>query len=351
MTLKYEEGMDLTEFFFEMESAMKLSAEATNSVMSDEQKTLYLYHSLPDAWKPELAVWKGSRKYIPYEDLKRHIETKVHHEIARNRYVLKQVTQESNETRQEKALQAAAPKTTPTTLQAPPTMEAALVSSMKCTFDSLNSDVSLAAHEAAHDPVWTIDSGCTRHVTANPQWFEKRIPTAGKAITVGGNHQIPIKGTGDVKMKIKDTKGKEQIITLNNVLYAPGLSLNLLSVRQAAEDDFKINFPNAKKCVLFFAHRTKIKAKTGEGTGLYQFQASSAIEYPEAYVTISGKPDNILLWHKRMGHPNFRIMQDLNKADTVTDMSLSNFDPNKNYFCSSCTYAKAHRNPFNKRTV
>ncbi|GMF25018.1 unnamed protein product [Phytophthora lilii] len=42
MTLKYEEGMDLTAFFFEMESAMKLSAEATNSVMSDEQKTLYL---------------------------------------------------------------------------------------------------------------------------------------------------------------------------------------------------------------------------------------------------------------------------------------------------------------------
>ncbi|GMF36384.1 unnamed protein product [Phytophthora lilii] len=150
------------------------------------------------------------------EDLKRHIETKVHHELARNRYVLKQGTPESKETRQEKALQATAPKTTPTALQAP-TVEAALVSSMKCTFHGRNKfhgrrsndetnnreygiitfttldlthetpDVSLAAHEAAHDPVWTIDSGCTRHVTANPQWFEKLIPTAGKAITVGGN--------------------------------------------------------------------------------------------------------------------------------------------------------------------
>ncbi|KAE9180793.1 hypothetical protein PF004_g24738 [Phytophthora fragariae] len=38
---------------------------------------------------------EGSRKYIPYEDLKRNIETKVQNELARNRYVLKQGTPES----------------------------------------------------------------------------------------------------------------------------------------------------------------------------------------------------------------------------------------------------------------
>ncbi|POM66348.1 Hypothetical protein PHPALM_17799 [Phytophthora palmivora] len=49
--------------------------------------------------------------------------------------------------------------------------------------------------------------------------------------TVGGNHQIPSKGTGDVKMKIKDTKGKERIIVLNDVLYAPDQRFNQFSVR------------------------------------------------------------------------------------------------------------------------
>ncbi|POM75772.1 Hypothetical protein PHPALM_7082 [Phytophthora palmivora] len=67
--------------------------------------------------------------------------------------------------------------------------------------------------------------------------------------TVGGNHQIPSKGTGDVKMKIKDTKGKERIIVLNDVLYAPDQRFN----------QFSINFPNAKKCVLFLAHYVKFK--------------------------------------------------------------------------------------------
>ncbi|KAG3245405.1 hypothetical protein PI124_g9856 [Phytophthora idaei] len=110
----------------------------------------------------------------------------------------------------------------------------------------------------------------------------------GRSITVGGNHQIPIKGSGDVKLKVKGNKGKEQVIALTNVLYAPELKYNLLLVRQAVENDFKITFPNAKKCVLFFAHRTKIEANTGDGSHLYQFWASPADTNQEAHVATSG---------------------------------------------------------------
>ncbi|KAL4102534.1 hypothetical protein PRIC1_006279 [Phytophthora ramorum] len=134
MALKYEEGSDLMAFIIDLEESMKAAAEATNSVLSDEQKSLYLYHSLPTEWKPELAVWKGSRKFIPYEDLKRHIETKVQNELARNRYVLRQGTPESKETRAERALQATAPIPMPADLQIPAKMETALVASLKCTY-------------------------------------------------------------------------------------------------------------------------------------------------------------------------------------------------------------------------
>ncbi|GMF31026.1 unnamed protein product [Phytophthora lilii] len=227
------------------ESAMKSSAQATNSVMSDEQKTLYLYHSLPDTWKPELAGGLERQSQVhSVRNRNGNRNSSSERFQGRNKFHGRRSNDETNN------------------------REYGIIAITTLDLTRVTPDVNLAA------PVWTIDSGCTRHVTANPQWFEKLIPTAGKAITVGGNHQIPIKGTGDVKMKIKDTKGKEQSITLNNVLYAPGLEFNLLSVRQAVEDDFKINFPNAKKCVLFFAHRTKFEAKTGEGTRLYQFQAS-----------------------------------------------------------------------------
>ncbi|ETN05340.1 hypothetical protein PPTG_14100 [Phytophthora nicotianae INRA-310] len=100
--------------------------------MSDQQKSLYLYHALPEEWKSDMTVWKGTRKYISYEDLKRNIETKVHHELARNRYVLKQGTPESRETRAEKAMKATIPEPAPA--PADPKEESALVSSMNCTF-------------------------------------------------------------------------------------------------------------------------------------------------------------------------------------------------------------------------
>ncbi|POM81907.1 LOW QUALITY PROTEIN: Hypothetical protein PHPALM_66 [Phytophthora palmivora] len=106
-------------------------------------------------------------------------------------------------------------------------------------------------------------------------------PTVGKAITVGGNHQIPTKGTGGMKMKIKDTKGE-------------GAS----HLRQAVGNDYKINFPNAKKCVMFFAHCVKFEAKTGGGRLRYQFQSKSTDSDQGAHVATSGTSNNVLLWHK-----------------------------------------------------
>ncbi|KAG6596063.1 Hydroxyacylglutathione hydrolase [Phytophthora cinnamomi] len=149
-------------------------------------------------------------------------------------------------------------------------------------------ELSRSALESDHDLTWTVDSGCTRHVTSTPKWFKTLKPTAEKAITIGGNRQIPIEGTGDVEMKIKDIKGKERSTALNDVLYAPDLKFNLISVRQTVGNDFKINFPNAKKRVLFFARRIKFEAKTVDGKSLYQFQPKPTDSDQEANVATSG---------------------------------------------------------------
>ncbi|KAE8894788.1 hypothetical protein PF005_g19524 [Phytophthora fragariae] len=53
-------------------------------------------------------------------------------------------------------------------------------------------ELSLTALEFDHDPMWTVNSVCTRHVTANSTWFPNLKPTAGKPITVGENHQFPL---------------------------------------------------------------------------------------------------------------------------------------------------------------
>ncbi|KAG3075976.1 hypothetical protein PI125_g21633 [Phytophthora idaei] len=58
MEIKYEEGSDLTEFFLMLKNAM----------MTEGQKSLHLFHSMPKSWKNDLRIWKSQRKYIPYAE-------------------------------------------------------------------------------------------------------------------------------------------------------------------------------------------------------------------------------------------------------------------------------------------
>ncbi|EGZ21757.1 hypothetical protein PHYSODRAFT_496377, partial [Phytophthora sojae] len=113
MEIKYEEGSDLSEFFVKLETAMKAASEATESVMTEGQKSIYLFHSMPKSWKDDLRVWKDQRKYIPYKDLKQSIEGKVRDLQAQERYTLAKGTPEMTATKSERALVAAGPTITP----------------------------------------------------------------------------------------------------------------------------------------------------------------------------------------------------------------------------------------------
>ncbi|POM68744.1 Hypothetical protein PHPALM_15054 [Phytophthora palmivora] len=98
MEIKYEEGLDLTEVFLTLENAMKPATESTEIVMSETQKSIYLFHAMPKSWNNDLSLRKGQRKYIPYGDLKRSTEG--------NRYTLSKGTPEWSVIVNERALVA-----------------------------------------------------------------------------------------------------------------------------------------------------------------------------------------------------------------------------------------------------
>ena len=337
MEIKYEEGSDVMSFFLELENAMKAASEATESVLTDGQKSLYLFHSMPSSWKDDLRVWKGMRKYIPYDELKMSIEAKVREMQAQERYTLAKGTPESVVTKNEKALIApsedtaleAEAKPAPGTCEychkprhtlrechglqqdlvygtvkagtvlpanfvlrgAPPPRSHPY---MRPQFDSgrgrgyrgrgnsrgrgmrqqggrgfdhrhgqqqgqqyqqsrrdeshiavttmSNPTISLTAHASSNaDHVWTVDSGCTSHITHCSEWFTAITPSTG-SITVGGKAQIPIAGTGSVNLLVTDSKGKLRNLHLDKVIYAPQLQFNLLSVSVAVKNGLRITF-------------------------------------------------------------------------------------------------------------
>jgi hypothetical protein len=132
-----------------------------------------------------------------------------------------------------------------------------------------------AAVDNQVDPIWTIDSGCTRHVTFNDSWFTTTIPYTGW-ITVGGKYQIPILSIGDVSLRVIDSKGRPKTLVLRNVLYAPELKFNLFLVPAAVTDDFRFSF-NRTQCTMNTSQHFSIKAKMASTADLYQFRADPAM--------------------------------------------------------------------------
>ncbi|KAE9291740.1 hypothetical protein PF008_g25257 [Phytophthora fragariae] len=65
---------------------------------------------MPKSWKDDFRIWKGQRKYIPYEDLKQSSEGKVRDLQAQERYTLAKGTPKTAATKNERALVAAGPE-------------------------------------------------------------------------------------------------------------------------------------------------------------------------------------------------------------------------------------------------
>ncbi|TYZ61361.1 hypothetical protein PybrP1_003638 [[Pythium] brassicae (nom. inval.)] len=194
----------------------------------------------------------------------------------------------------------------------------------------------------------------TRDMEGEPQvhpreWSDSMAP-AGSMITVGGQHKIPIGGIGRVALHVTPTKEVPTDIVLDGALFAPELHFNLFSVAQGTKEDFKVPFDKSGKCSLWYQNHAKIVAKTTPATGLYQFEANVK---PATATSLAAtwKDEPFLLWHKRMGHPNFSYLQAMLKQQSIQGLSAPDIYIQRLDQCSSCIYAKPHRQPFNKRTV
>ncbi|KAG2787369.1 hypothetical protein PC116_g16336 [Phytophthora cactorum] len=443
METKYEEGSVVNEFFLVLEDAMMAASKATESVLTNGQKSLYLFHSMPASWKDDLRIWKGNRKYIPYDELKMSIEDKVRKMEAQTHYSLAKGTPESRHIKDERALVAPSHSTprsvsndevccycqkprhtirqchglqkdlrdgtvkTGTVLPAnfefrggyfhrshpyeqrgnnsgrgrgswhkggkgrnnggrggnhrgnndkgrqqsrrdeggydQSRCEEAPIA-VATVIKPTPSAISLTAQATStFDSSWTVDSGCTSHVTQHAEWFISKTPATGN-ITVGGKSEIPIEGTGDVILQVTDSKGGKRQLTLRDVLYAPQLHYNLLSVAAAVENDFRFTFQRTA-CTVQTDQRFNVKAKKSATAKLYQFTALP-VQQQEAHLATSGKPTAIMLLHKRLGHPNIRVLQTLTKDQALQGLENSTVVSKDNFLCSACTYAKSHRTPF-----
>ena len=74
--------------------------------------------------------------------------------------------------------------------------------------------------------VWILDSGATKHVSGNRSLFTNFNPGTSQSVQTASGQTLPIGGTGDVVISLSN----QSILTLTDVLYVPGLTVNLVSI-------------------------------------------------------------------------------------------------------------------------
>jgi transposase InsO family protein len=152
---------------------------------------------------------------------------------------------------------------------------------------------------------WVMDSGATSHMTSNDGILLSRLSSPPSSITVGNGHSIPIISRGTSTLHLADRP-----LQLHNVLVAPQLTHNLLSVRQLTRDNnCSIEFDASGFSVKDLLTQTVLLRCNSNGD-LYTIPHRTP---PRCHVAVVS-PE---LWHSRLGHPAPAVVQTLNKISAI----------------------------------
>ncbi|POM62069.1 Gag-pol Polyprotein, partial [Phytophthora palmivora] len=269
---------------------------------------------LPSSRKPDLAIWKGSKKFIPYTDLKTNIERKVMDDYAKqapaywdskgrrgtpanfaiikrkprddsNSFPVKQLrTQHHSDDRQ------CQPPRHDNTFKAPDIYDRfgnqVNLSYLHRKFNSRGREVELIAYATVIMP--DIGLSATSPDRMAPQaWFKEIRPYAG-SIMVGGKHQhqLAIRGIGDVVLEVVDTTGTTRLMEFRDVLYVPDMEFNLLYIAQVLKMGIRRVF-SSTPCAFFEGKDYKTHVELASDMNLFQFKPKVPLKSPSTLVALA----------------------------------------------------------------
>jgi hypothetical protein len=153
---------------------------------------------------------------------------------------------------------------------------------------------------------WVIDSGASYHTTPTTDMLSYSHPPPSShptSIVVGNGSTLPITSVGASVLPGP--------FYLNDVLVAPHITHNLLSVRRFTTDNsYSIEFDPSGFSVKDLATRTPLARCDSVGP-LYTLRSSSTgVSSPPALVSTTTSTT----WHRRLGHPGPDVMTKLSST-------------------------------------
>ncbi|GKA08712.1 putative ribonuclease H-like domain-containing protein [Tanacetum coccineum] len=183
-----------------------------------------------------------------------------------------------------------------------------------------------------------FDSGFSRHMTGNKSFLADYQEVDGGFVAFAGSP----KG-GNITGKGKIRTGK---LDFKDVYFVKELKFNLFSVSQMCEKKNSVLFTETECLVLSpdfkLLNESQVLLKVPRQNNMYSFDLknvvpSGGLTYLFAKATI----DESNLWHKRLGHINFKSMNKLVRGNLVRGLPSKLFE--NDHTCVACQKGKQHK--------
>nr|GEU76986.1 ribonuclease H-like domain-containing protein [Tanacetum cinerariifolium] len=180
------------------------------------------------------------------------------------------------------------------------------------------------------------DSGCSRHITRTLSYLSEYEPYDEGYVSFGqGGGKITGKGiikTGKLEFEI--------------VYFVKELKYNLFSVSQICDNKNSVLFTDSECIVLGKSFKLKddinVLLMTPRQHNMYSIDLNNTVPHKNlTYLVAKASVDESMLWHRRLGHLNFKIMNKLVRNNLVKGLPSKYFE---NYhICVACLKGKQHK--------
>nr|GEY21655.1 retrovirus-related Pol polyprotein from transposon TNT 1-94 [Tanacetum cinerariifolium] len=186
--------------------------------------------------------------------------------------------------------------------------------------------------------LWYLDSGCSKHMTGDRSQLINFVQKFLGTIKFGNDHVAKIMGYGDYKIRN---------VTMSRVYFMEGLGHNLFFVGQFCDSDLVVTF---RQHTCFIRNLDGVDLLTGSrGNNLYTLSLQDMMESSPICLLSKASKTKFWLWHRRLSHLNFGIINHLARQGLVRGLPKLKFE--KDHLCLACAMGKRNACPLTRITT
>ncbi|GJS04262.1 putative ribonuclease H-like domain-containing protein [Tanacetum coccineum] len=182
-----------------------------------------------------------------------------------------------------------------------------------------------------------FDSGCSGHMTGNKDHLDDFEECKGGSVTFGGSKGY-ITGKGRIRVGNLDFDSVSFVKELGH--------FNLFSISQICDKQHKVLFTETECLVVSpdfkMPDENQILLKVPRQHNMYSFDMKTpALTKDYACLIAKATSDESKLWHRRLGHINFKNLNKLVKGNLVRGLPSKVF--RNDHTCVACQKGKQHK--------